>query len=315
MGNQESVVGAEGTLSYLSLYNKEAKRHLGIRWDRFVNVQTWAKHQCFSLFQAAKFGVEPGEVGASWADLLSIGAQRNLVSLRVLGGNDDAEGRYLSVTANGNVQGGDKPTPWIIEEVSASEEGRTVRLRAHVGDQAAPAMYIHTEDAGLVRLKTRSDAGSLFELTIATLPEKKVRNARKFAKGVANLIKLPGELDLPQATVTEAEIAHYEREGYVICKGLLTPQQIAAAKEKIQQGVDEGADKTKGFLGIAKGAQRWEKAYRTSPEVLGLMTGSPAMQNCEALSGNVCSPPKEGQIALRRRTEDGSKDFAVGLDW
>jgi len=315
MGNQALQPGAPETLSHFTFYHPKLKRYLSVRWDKRVHVQAFSQ-ESYSLFQACLWGEEPTAVGADWESLVS-----KVIALRILGAKDDAPGRYMTVTENGNITGGDQPSPWVIEREVVEEDGSLlVRLRYATavecpGGLVCPAsagMYVQIQDAGLVRLKESRD--TTFQMKVCTLPEKKVRNSRKISGGIASMIKLPEELDMPPANVTEADIEHYNREGYVICRGLLTPEQVERAKAKIQQGLDEGAVKFKGILGNP-GVQRWPKSYRRSPEVLSLMTDSPAMSNCEALSGNVCSVPKEGQIALRRKTEDGSKDFGVGLDW
>ena len=327
MGNQPMQPGAPDSETH-SLFSTPGGKYLGVRWEGLAHAHGW-KPDVFCRFIKTPMGQD-----------------KDIVSLAVPGGSDDQENRYLVLSSNGNIVGGNEPFPWLIESTGhmgmldggdipadlppASKEWplrageyEEVSLRvpplgrcaAYTGDPSFAGDYVRREDKGLLRRASEMDRKCLFMHSLDTLPEKKLKNARKVAKGISSLIKLKPGADHPASAATEEDIAAYKKDGFVVLRNLISPGLIHEAKRKINEGLVQGKDRSKGFLGIGAGLQKWPKEYARAEEVMYLFSHSPAIRTCEALSGTICDMPKEGQIALRKKTEDGSKDFGVGFDW
>jgi len=182
---------------------------------------------------------------------------------------------------------------------------------------AARGQYLKVciDDAS-IRVGSNFDDECVFAMSLDTIPVKKLENMRSGAAFFASKLPHADVPDYPAPTLSPSDIEAYKRDGFIVCRGLLSPEVIEAAKAKIGEGLEKGVDRSKGFLGLGKGRQTWPNEYAKSEEVLNIMRQSPAMRNCETLTDAALVAPPSGQIALRFKTEDGTKDFgAKQLDW
>ena len=314
------------TVTHHTFYAAQQKRYMGLRWDGVVHAKAWGPG-AFARYMMRPFGGDSLELIRP-----SVGEERResvrLVSLQVVGTGDDMPGRFLALSENGNLIGSDAAWPWELIQTntgsgSGAETAENISLR--VPDHgvlpspctAARGQYLKVciDDAS-IRVGSNFDDECVFAMSLDTIPVKKLENMRSGAAFFASKLPHADVPDYPAPTLSPSDIEAYKRDGFIVCRGLLSPEVIEAAKAKIGEGLEKGVDRSKGFLGLGKGRQTWPNEYAKSEEVLNIMRQSPAMRNCETLTDAALVAPPSGQIALRFKTEDGTKDFgAKQLDW
>jgi len=231
------------------------------------------------------------------------------VTLQFLGLDETDQNRYLAVTSNSNFTAANSEHPGALWRMTTIDQTKNVVTLRSLSANA----YIRSTTNGEFRLSTELSEHCYFILSSESMPLRKIQNMRAISRKITQIIPLKERFDFPPSTLQPEQIKLYQQEGYMICRNLLSAEQISAAQQLIQRGIDLGADQNTALFGIIK--QHWPKEFRKAPEILELISHSSILRNGEALVGHPLLVPDDSQIALRRPKPNGDKDFGLAFDW
>jgi Phytanoyl-CoA dioxygenase (PhyH) len=101
----------------------------------------------------------------------------------------------------------------------------------------------------------------------------------------------------------------FARDGYLVVPGVVTRAGLDAALQVANHWLDDGFDSTQR---AAYHAQSFAPEHGGDPEIVGLLTDSPAFGIAESLVGQSLVPPRGGQITLRFPVARGDEPHGLG---
>lgn len=322
MGAQDSkTIAPEDQVFSVVIRCESNKKYLGLYPDGSVQAKAPWKGVLERWFvtvpEHAESCVHPGTLEAEPCFCSN-------VQLRICGTSAEVKpNSFLIMSPHLNVVAGnesDAGSLWSLEPVDEVFEAETaenftcnVRLRSvEYGHYVAVA----SSTTGKVRSVPSDAEATTFRLKIEQVKKKDLSAAQSVAKVLvpigSSLAPAEQHIDPPPACITDEEVLEYHRVGYVVVKNVVPPEFVERAKQKIQEGLEKGIDRSK-VLGEKH--QNWTKQYREAQEILSLFHETPVFRCCEKLMNATFEPPKEAQIALRKPRSDGEKDFGLNLDW